>query len=696
MIVLLGLLTGCPPPDTGGPPGDTPCDDATERMGGVVCSETIPDRSTWEALSTDANVVDQLNAVKYMVPVNEDAPLPAMFVNSQRYALHYDFLREVFPDPYANLAWDAYVAMIISPPDRVYWGGDVAEYIEVDGTRRFGFIVWDDPADASTAPAYEEVLFVWRELQQRFGLGELMFVPASENQRENAATWADAPFRIRGGDNVTYEAYNPTYGYGTVRFEALAKLEADSISGAFGYQDILVLDEAPMDLSRVVSGVVTGTRQASLSHLNVRMSTRGTPNCYTAEPWTKLAAWEGKLVRLECAEAELLVAEATPEAAEAWWAGFRPDPVIVEPPDTEWATLGPLLDVPTETEADRHTNYLRFGAKGANLATLYQRIGPDVQLDGFMIPFSWYAAFMAANSWTTEVDGESVTLTFADTIVRWHDDPDFLANAAVRSSRLAGLREAMRAAPVDTAALDTLRAQLISTFGGADVMVRLRSSSNAEDGVVFSGAGLYDSVSACAADDLDGDTEGPSACDDDKETEKPVADALREVWASLWNEGAWEERDWYWVEQRDVAMAVLVNDQAEDEEANIVAFTGNTSGADDRWLVEAQVGDIDVVAAEPGVTPERSLLTVAGGKVTDIERVDASSEVLADEEVLSDTRLLEVGALLLELDAVMPHDEEAPEGAVVMWDTEQKYLEGGRHIIKQVRPFARSASEEAP
>ena len=136
--------------------------------------------------------------------------------------------------------------------------------------------------------------------------------------------------------------------------------------------------------------------------------------------------------------------------------------------------------------------------------------------------------------------------------------------------------------------------------------------------------------------------------------------------------------------------------QSEQEEANLVAFTGNPTGEDDRWLVEAQVGDTDVVSAEPGVTPERALLTVEGGAVTAIERVDASSEVFADQEVLSDTQLYDVGALLLEVDAVMPHDEDAPVGAVVMWDTEQKYLDGGRHIIKQVRPFARSTTEEAP
>jgi hypothetical protein len=43
--------------------------------------------------------------------------------------------------------------------------------------------------------------------------------------------------------------------------------------------------------------------------------------------------------------------------------------------------------------------------------------------------------------------------------------------------------------------------------------IRFRSSTNVEDTAQFTGAGLYDSFSGCLADDLDGDTAGPSLCD---------------------------------------------------------------------------------------------------------------------------------------------------------------------------------------
>ncbi|MFZ5478262.1 MAG: PEP/pyruvate-binding domain-containing protein [Myxococcota bacterium] len=666
MIVL--LLVACRPPE-----GDDVCETASRRLGETVCLTAIEDEPDWDTVAVDAGVVDQVDGAKYLVPARADAPLPAVFVNSERYALHYDFLREAFPAEYATLSWDAYVAMVIDPDARVYWGGDVSEYVEADGAHRFGFIVWDDPADPATLPTYAEVLAVWEALSERFALGELMFVPSSVQQRDAAELWDGAPFDVRGESDLTYEAYNPVEGYGTVRFVTLDELADDPTQ--VGWQDVVVLDEAPMDLERVVSGIVTGTRQAALSHLNVRMSARGTPNCYLADPFEALAAWEGRLVRIACGEAALEIGEATAEEAEAWWDGYRPDPVEIPSPDLADDTVLDLLAVPTDTLAERDAALARYGAKGANLATLYQRIDADLQLDGFVVPFALYDRFTRANT----LDGVSL----ADTIVAWHADPDFGADATLREARLAALREAFLAGEVDPADLALVTAHL-----PAERMMRVRSSSNAEDGLEFSGAGLYESASACLADSLDGDGEGPSRCDPDKDDERTVEDALRAVWASLWSDGAWEERDWYGIDHTEVAMGLLVNEQSEDEESNVVAFTGDPVADSARWLVEAQAGDLDVVSAEPGVTPERTYLTVEDGEVTDIDRVDASSEVDPGERVLSDARLEEIGALLAEVDAVMPRDDAVTSGTF-MWDTEQKVLGDGRLVVKQVRPFLR-------
>ncbi|MFN7145424.1 MAG: PEP/pyruvate-binding domain-containing protein, partial [Myxococcota bacterium] len=635
----------------------------------------------WEIVAVDADIVDQARTAKYLVPVDDMQVLPTVVVNANRYSLHYDFLVEAFPDAFGTLTWEQYATMILDRSRRRYFGGDVSEYIDADGTRRFGFIVWDDPADPTSTVTYDEVLAVWRDLSARFRLGALMFVPNSSNQRAAAAGWTDAPFAIRGEDNLAYEPYTRAVGYGTVRFLPLADLEAATAAASYGWQDVLVLDEAPFDVERVVSGTVTGSRQGALSHVNVRAAARGTPNCYLEDPFAALAAWEGALVRFECGPTTWAIAEATTAEAEAFWDALRPEPVSVPAADLSVTAPAPLLHVPTATVGDRDTALARYGAKGANLATLYQRIGPAYQLDGFLVPFSWYDAFVSTNTW--EVDGE--VLTFAETLDRWLADATFVSDGSVRAARLDALRAAMEAAPVDPAHLTLLEEAILATWGDDTTMVRLRSSSNAEDGLAFSGAGLYDSASACLADEIDADAAGPSRCDPGKDRERTLSDALRTVWASLWEVGAYEERAWYGIDQRAVAMAVLVNDQAEDEQANIVAFTGNPVADDPRWLVEAQLGDLDVVAAEPGVWPEQVLLTLDDGAVTAIDRVSASSEA---PEVLTDAQLGEFGALLWDIDGTFPIDATAPAGTVML-DTECKVLEDGRLVVKQVRPFLR-------
>jgi hypothetical protein len=137
-------------------------------------------------------------------------------------------------------------------------------------------------------------------------------------------------------------------------------------------------------------------------------------------------------------------------------------------------------------------------------------------------------------------------------------------------------------------------------------------------------------------------------------------------------------------------MGVLCNTRSNDEQANAVAFSGNPStDGDDRYLVNAQEGEIEVVSADPGVTPERDLLTVVDGEVTEILRSSASSEIPAGEYVLTDAELMELGGLLFEAGVVFPFDDVVPDDRDLLWDTEWKFDSDGQMKIKQIRPYLR-------
>ena len=355
--------------------------------------------------------------------------------------------------------------------------------------------------------------------------------------------------------------------------------------------------------------------------------------------------------------------------------------------DVESDALVGLLDLDTDSADARGAAAATYGSKGSNLATLYQRIDPAWQLDGFLVPFHHYQAFVEAGTWVVDLGDGDAEHSFAETLDAWHADPDFLADGALRRARLAALQDAMADAPHNPALVAALTESVQATFGDHTTMVRFRSSANAEDALAFSGAGLYDSTSVCVADDLDDDDSGPSLCDPDQPDERGVARALGRIWGSLWGMAAWEERSWYGMDHGLAKMGVLVNTRSKDEQVNAVAFSGDPVHTDDRVLINAQIGTLDVVSAEPGVVPEVVRVAVTDGVVTGISREQGSSEVTG--RVMSDLALCDLAILLDGLGESFPIDEDVPAGRTVLLDTEWKVLADGRLIIKQIRPFLR-------
>lgn len=670
--------------DAGGQPV-AECDEclaAKERIGRRACVCRITDEELWNQVTIRVLQGDAIRGTKYTLPAKPSARLPGLFTDANAFTLHLDFLQQAFPDSFANLSGPDYLRLIFDPRQREFYVGSIAEYLIGGEVVLYGFTIWDDPADPTSTVDCAQARNVYQQLDARFDLTPLAFVPSSLNQR-NALANCDLPsFDPELG--VAYEAYTEGVAYGTLRRIKLTELSAATNARSFGWRDVLVLDQAPADLETIISGAVTGTAQGALSHLNVRSAARGTPNCYLNDAYNLLSAWEGKLVRLECGASYWSVEEATPERAEAFWATLRPPPVVITAPDLDWSTPSGLLQLPTDSVEARELARRRYGAKGANLSILYQRFPSQYQMPGFLIPFRYYSEFMRNHGWSVDLGAGPQSVSFADTMSAWLADPSFRTDAALRASRLASLRSAMEGSPIE---LD-LSSAIQQSFGTDSRMLRFRSSSNVEDALAFNGAGLYESASGCLADDLDGDEIGPSRCDPTESKERTVRRALTRVWASLWTPEAYDERDWYSIDQRLAVMGVLVDPRAKDEQANFVAFSGNpTTAADNRYLVNAQPGDYEVVSADPGIFPEADLLTLDNGQVSAIERVRGSSQLSPGTWVLSDEQLRTLGNLLWQITQSYPLDEGAPSKGIVLLDTEWKILADGQWVVKQVRPF---------
>lgn len=665
------------------------CSDAEARVDHSVCEHAIETPDTFTVLSIGHGKNAALSrAVKFLVPAVPNARLPTVFADTNWYRSHHCLMARGFEPYFPGLSYPGYQELVFDRTTREYYGGTLSELSVPDPSGiQYVFTVETRDLEAELLST-DQIYGVYRQLQDRVGIGSIAYTTDAPIHLEQAMAWENPPFPVLilpEAAGPQYEVYTPGLAYGRVRRFTADEL-AQAGTAAFGWQDIVVLDRAPVAVEGVMAASITEARQDVLTHLNVLSAMRGTPNFAVADALEVLAPYEGELVRIEALESYYSIREASVDEAEAHWATQRPHAEPAAVPDFEHTELLDLDLIAVADPAERTQAISRFGSKVAGLAVLRSIADPAHVVEGFGIPMSAYARFMEDNTWQAPVAGGTTEASYAETIALWLADEEFRSDAMVRAARLSALRSEMLAnGVVDPALLDEIRTRITAVTGSATTMMRLRSSSNAEDALAFNGAGLYESASACGPDEA---ADPESACEPGREP-APLAAALVRVWASLWSFGAYEEREYYQLDHAQVGMGVLCNPRFEDELANGVAFTGNpTDPEDPRLTINVQVGEVDVVAGTPGVLAELDRVLVEDGEVVSIEREVASSLVPAGQVVLDDERLRELALVLDAVEASYPIDATPPEGTVVMLDLEFKLTPAGVLMLKQIRPFA--------
>jgi len=132
------------------------------------------------------------------------------------------------------------------------------------------------------------------------------------------------------------------------------------------------------------------------------------------------------------------------------------------------------------------------------------------------------------------------------------NDQKFVHDPAYRRDRLVGMRKRIQAGKLE----EKLRAQVLrrvgQQFAGKGLFVR--SSSNSEDLPNFSGAGLYTTVPNVRG-------------------EQQLVEAIKTVWASLWNFEAYEARERAGVDHSKIFMAVLIQEGINSESSGVMITT---------------------------------------------------------------------------------------------------------------------------
>ena len=443
--------------------------------------------------------------------------------------------------------------------------------------------------------------------------------------------------------NSVFHAVNAGVGFGLLR--VLGPGERPS------FRDIAILRTLPNDLP-TFAGAISLVPQTPLSHVNLRAVQNGVPNAYIGNALedATISALVGKYVRFEVKassgdgglRATYTIREATAEEVEAHHADRRPTEAQTPTRDLTVTAYEDLDDI---AFADSDA----FGVKAANVAAMRDfGFAAGTVPDGYALPFYFYDEFMKHNSFYAAVDA-----LLADT--------DFQEDVSARTAALKKLRRRIENGTVPDWMADGL-AELQAEFPDG-TSIRCRSSTNNEDLPGFSGAGLYDSY-----------THHP--------TEGHLSKSIKQVYASLWNLRAFEERDFHRIDHKAAAMGVLLHPNYSGEQANGVAVTDDPFyGTEDRFYVNAQVGEELVTNPSGAVVPEELLLGTGEQFATAL--VQRSNLVADDARVLSEAHIATLQAALRTIHSRFRTLYDIAEDEEFAMEIEFKITAAGTFAVKQ-------------
>ncbi|MCA1556762.1 MAG: PEP/pyruvate-binding domain-containing protein, partial [Acidobacteria bacterium] len=181
-----------------------------------------------------------------------------------------------------------------------------------------------------------------------------------------------------------------------------------------------------------------------------------------------------------------------------------------------------------------------YGAKSANLGEVVGARLPGISVpNGFTIPIYYYDKFIKANE-------------LEKPVYEMLEDQKFVHDPAYRRERLTEMRTRIQGAKMGDELRGAVLRRVHAEYQGKGLFVR--SSTNAEDLPNFNGAGLYSTV--------------PNVREDEK-----LIEAIKTVWASVWNFEAYEARERAGIDHTKVYPAVLIQEGINADSAGVMITT---------------------------------------------------------------------------------------------------------------------------
>ena len=437
------------------------------------------------------------------------------YVNTKKYAFHKDFVNGT----YLSLErGKEFFDNNYLKENRRFILGSLAYQTPI---KRWTFEFWE----GTLIPPYQVKLTA--DIINASFFAPVAYKPNSLRQEEESRSIAGLQ-RVLQSDiakEQSYQALNVASGIG--RIHVITKLDEHV---EIGFNEILVLDEVPLQLPPV-AGVITSQPSTPLSHINLLAKGWGIPNAYIKNATTLLKQYDGWWVTFDAKRDTYAIKRADVDQLREYQRRLAQRLDVMRPKfnlaETRLLSLG----------QQRARAGIAFGGKSANLGEVMNSRLPGIVVpNGFTIPFYYYDQFLKANK-------------LDDAIYALLNDQKFVHDPVYRRGRLEVLREQMKKARFDEGLRTRVLQRVAQQYAGKGLFVR--SSSNSEDLPKFSGAGLYTTVPNVRGD-------------------QQLVDAIKTVWASLWNFEAYEARERASVDHSKIFMAVLIQEGINSESSGVM------------------------------------------------------------------------------------------------------------------------------
>ena len=612
-------------------------------------TDTLLDRKHFEAYARRSDVpgLNNLWVCKFLI-TGVDTPNPGLiFMDTNRHEHHYLYYRDVLGHSIRESEFDS--ISYYTNEGRKNLPGSIVAHDSFDSDELTGGIYTIEfwPSDPVS---FEYANLSWKLIEDgmAFAKGQFMLHLCSQTQLKQFSrertVYQTSPIRTIDTDtlfnNLRFIPLNQGSARGILRI-----LNHDDVTDP---QDVVVFRSLPNDLSHV-RGIITDTPQTPLSHVNLKAKQNGAPNAYIKDASTKeeFRRLLNRPVHLNvCADGftidEITLDELREHSTLSTLPARIPKLVVENTPISILANI-------SAKDADR------FGTKTANLGELHKLLPDDHLVNGFGIPFHFYDRFMRVNKLFAKIDSLL-------------NEPGFRASSQTRRRQLLAMQHAIREAPLPECMRETL-AELQASYREGQCL-RLRSSSNSEDLASFNGAGLYTSILL---------NPGTST----------LEEGIKEVWSSLWNIRAFEEREQHRIDHTQVAMGILVHEDVNDERFNGVGVTRNLYNSDWRgYYLNVQAGDSLVTNPDPDALPDEILISTIGAeKKYEIQYIRRSSLVSSGDTVMNNR---EVRLLAKQMRRIQRHFKnlyEAQKDRKFAMEVEFLCSTVGHIKIMQVRPW---------